>query len=166
MKYLTRHLLSILVSALVIGSMRVGGYSQEPGGRIAPPSALTCDRSDVTLYDGKVLTYRRRKGSTFLRVRTSFDTTEVVTLHHRGTDDPAAFFLLNGEPFGKSDWGKIERRKGVLRPGMQANVWVCRGNPAIQPLVDWQYRRQEAGAGGTKPMQIIKTQIERAGKTK
>lgn len=137
--------------------------SQERGGRIAPPSALTCDRSDVTLYDGKVLTYRRRKGSTFLRVRTSFDTTEVVTLHHPGTDDPAAFFLLNGGPFGKSDWGKIERRKGVLRPGIQANVWVCRGNPAIQPLVDWQYRRQVAGQEAR--MQIIKTQIERAGKT-
>ena len=141
MKYMTRNLLSILVSA-VVGSIGVGGHSQERGERIAPPSALTCDRSDVTLYDGKVLTYRRRKGSIFLRVRTSFDTTEVVTLHHRGTDDPAAFFLLNGAAFERSDWRKIERRKGVLRPGMRANVWVCRGNPAIQPLVDWQYRSQ------------------------
>ena len=131
---------------------------QERGRRIAPPSALTCDRSDVTLYDGRVLTYRRRKGSTFLRMRTSFDTTEVVTLHHRGTDDPSAFFLLNGEPFGKSDWRKIERRKGVLRPGVRANVWVCRGNPAIQPLVDWQYRRQEQAT----VMQIIKRPKSRA----
>ena len=138
MKYLTRYSLSILVSALVIGSIGVGAHSQEGGRRIAPPSALKCDRSDVTLYDGRVLTYRRRKGSTFLRVRTSFDTTEVVTIHHRGTDDPAAFFLLNGEVFGRSDWRKIERRKGVLRPGMRANAWVCRGNPAIQPVIDWR----------------------------
>ncbi len=127
--------LLVLVAILPMGG---AAHSQERVGRIAPPSALTCDRSDVTLYDGKVLTYRRRKGSTFLRVRTSFDTTEVVTLRHRGTDDPSAFFLLTGEPFGRSDWPKIERRKGLLRPGMRANVWVCRGNPVIQPLVDWR----------------------------
>jgi hypothetical protein len=138
MKYLTRRLLSILVSALVLGSMGVGGHSQERGGRIAPPAELKCDRSDLTLYDGKVLTYRRRKGSTLLRVRTSFDTTEAVTLRHRGTDDPSALFLLNGEPFTRNAWGRIEKRKGVLKPGMLANIWVCRGNPAIQPIVDWR----------------------------
>jgi hypothetical protein len=131
----------IKILFLAVGTFSTAGVitsSQERGGRIAPPSALTCDRSDVTLYDGKVLTYRRRKGITLLRVRTSFDTTEIVTIHHRGTDDPSAFFLLNGEPFGKSDWRTIERRKGVLRPEMRANIWVCRGNPAIQPLVDWR----------------------------
>lgn len=141
--FLTLRLL-VLAAILTAG---VAVHSQERGGRIAPPSTLRCDRSDVTLYDGKVLTYRRRKGSTFLRVRTSFDTTESVTLHHRGTDDPAAFFLLNGEPFRGSDWRKIERRKGVLRPGVRANIWVCRGNPAIQPLVDWRLEEEGAGAG-------------------
>ena len=139
--------LRLLVLAAILTAV-VAVQSQDRGGRIAPPSALKCDRSDVTLYDGKVLTYRRRKGSTFLRVRTSFDTTESVTLHHRGTDDPSAFFLLNGEPFRGSDWPKIEWRKGVLRPGMGANIWVCRGNPAIQPLVDWRLEEAGAGAGG------------------
>ena len=134
-----RRFLSICLLALVeILSVGRAVHSQERGGRIAPPSVLKCDRSDLTLYDGMVMTYRRRKGSTLLRVRTSFDTTEVVTLHHRGTDDPSAFFLLNGEPFTRSDWGKIEKRKGVLKAGMQANIWVCRGNPAIQPVVDWR----------------------------
>ena len=129
---------ALLLAILTACTLLCTTHSQERGGRIAPPTALTCDRSDVTLYDGKVLTYRRRKGSTFLRVRTSFDTTEAVTVHHRGTDDPSAFFLLNGEPFDRNHWPKIERRKGVLRSGMRANVWVCRDNPAIQPLVDWR----------------------------
>ena len=130
--------LPLLLVMVSVFTPNLTAHSQERGGRIAPPPALKCDRSDLTLYDGRILTYRRRKGSTLLRVRTSFDTTEIVKLHHRGTDDPSEFFLLSGEPFTVSDWGKIERRKGVLKAGMQANIWVCRGNPAIQPVVDWR----------------------------
>ena len=105
--------------------------------RIGPPAALKCDRSDVTLYDGLVLAYQRRKGKTFLRVRTSFDTTEEVTILHRGTDNPSKFYLINGEPFTRESWKSIETRKGVLKKGMRANVWVCRDNPSVQPVVDW-----------------------------
>jgi hypothetical protein len=108
------------------------------GGRLMPPSALQCDRSDLTLYDGRVIAYRRRKGSTFLRIRTNHDTTEEVTIRHPAKDDPSKFYLLNGQPFTKSDWRRIERRSNVLIKGMRANVWVCRDNPAIQPVVDWQ----------------------------
>ena len=106
--------------------------------RIGPPATLKCDRSDVTLYDGRVLVYRRQKGKTFLRVRTSFDTTEEVTILHPGTDDPSKFYLINGEPFAGQDWKRIKRRKGVLRNGMHANIWVCRDKPSIQPVVDWR----------------------------
>ena len=109
-----------------------------------PPPQLKCDRNDLTSYDGRVTAYRRRKGSTFLRIRTNFDTTEEVTIRHPGTDDPSQFYLLNGEPFKSGDWGRIERRKGVLRPGMRANVWVCRDNPAVQPVADW--RPDDTGA--------------------
>ena len=107
-------------------------------GRLMPPPQLACDRNDLTLYDGRVLTYRRRRGSTFLRIRTNSDTTEEVVIHHPGTDDPSRFYLLNGQPFGKSDWRRIEKRPRVLKTGMRANVWVCRGNPSVQPIVDWQ----------------------------
>jgi hypothetical protein len=110
---------------------------QEPR-RIGPPAALKCDRSDVTLYDGRVLAYRRRKGKTFLRIRTSFDTTEEVNIRHPGTDDPSKFYLINGETFMRDDWKRIETRKGVLKSGMHANVWVCRENPSVQPVVDWK----------------------------
>ena len=107
-------------------------------GRIMPPPQLKCDRNDLTSYDGRITAYRRRKGSTFLRIRTNFDTTEEVTIRHPGTDDPSKFYLLNGDAFMRSDWRRIEKRTRVLRPGMRANVWVCRGNPSIQPVVDWQ----------------------------
>jgi hypothetical protein len=106
--------------------------------RIGPPATLKCDRSDVTLYDGRVLVYRRQKGKTFLRVRTSFDTTEEVSILHPGTDDASRFYLIDGEPFTREDWKRIEVRKGRLKSGMRANVWVCRDNPSVQPVVDWK----------------------------
>jgi hypothetical protein len=112
--------------------------SDGQGRRIGPPDTLKCDRSDLTLYDGSVLAYRRRKGKTFLRVRTSFDTTEEVNIVHPGTDDPSKFYLINGEPFRREDWKRIEVRKGVLKNGLQVNIWVCRDKPSIQPVVDWK----------------------------
>ena len=115
-----------------------------PQGRMMPPGELKCDRNDLTLYDGRILAYRRRVGKTFLRIRTNFDTTEEVTVRHRGTDDPSKFYLLNGQRFMKSDWRRIEKRKGLLKTGMRANVWVCKDNPSIQPVVDW--RPDDTGA--------------------
>ncbi len=136
------------ILVLLIGVMTLsaaGGVSlPQERGRIMPPTQLTCDRNDLTSYDGRVLVYRRRKGSTFLRMRTNFDTTENVTIRHPRTNDPSKFFLINGEAFTKSDWGSIEKKPHVLRPGMRANVWVCRGNPSIQPVVDW--RPDDTGA--------------------
>ena len=136
---------SVLAAAAAPGGRSVQGGPAEPArGRIAPPPGLRCHRNSLTSYDGRVLAYRRRKGSTFLRVRTSFDTTEQVTVRHPGTDDPSEFYLLNGEPFRRADWRRVEARRGVLRPGMRANVWVCRGDPSVQPVVDW--RPEDAGA--------------------
>ena len=114
------------------------------GGRVAAPAGLKCALNDLTLYDGEVVRYERKPGSTFLRIKTNFDTTEEVTIKHPGTDDPASFFLINAEPFKPSDWAKIERAKRKLRSGMRANVWVCIGNPSVQPVVDW--RPDDTGA--------------------
>jgi hypothetical protein len=133
-----RFFASLLLAMLTVCVAGVAVHPQEPRVRITPPSGLKCDRNDLTLYDGKVLAYRRRKGSTFLRIRTNFDTIEAVTLRHPATDDPTEFYLLNGEPFTSNDWRRIEKRRKVLKPGMRANVWVCRDNPAIQPVVDWR----------------------------
>lgn len=127
----------MLVGIITVPVWGIVSY-QQPRGRIMPPAALKCDRSDLTSYDGKVLAYRRSRGRTFLRIRTNFDTTESVTIRHPRTDDPSKFYLINGQPFARTDWRRIEKRRKVLKPGMRANVWVCRGNPSIQPVVDWQ----------------------------
>jgi rhodanese-related sulfurtransferase len=121
-----------------------GAQGGRGGGRVAAPPGLKCDLNDLTLYDGEVVKYERKVGSTYLRIKTNFDTTEEVTLKHPGTDDPAALFLINAEPFKPSDWKKIERAKRKLRAGMRANVWVCIGDPSVQPVVDW--RPDDTGA--------------------
>ncbi len=121
-----------------------GEAGGQRGGRVAPPPGLKCGLDDLTLYDGEVVKYERKPGSTHLRIETNFDTTEEVTLKHPGTDDPSSLFLINTEPFKPSDWKKIEKAKSRLRPGMRANVWVCVGDPSIQPVVDW--RPDDTGA--------------------
>jgi len=132
-------MLSVLLTAAMTLSAAGGDVSfHQDQGRIMPPAKLKCDRSDLTSYDGEILAYRRRRGSTFLRIRTNFDTTEEVTIRHPGTDDPSEFYLLNGNAFMRRDWRRIEKRPKFLKRGMRANVWVCRGNPSIQPVVDWQ----------------------------
>jgi hypothetical protein len=144
---ISMRIFSTLLSVAVLSVPATGGAlfpQRQPGGRVAPSPELKCDRNDLTLYDGRVLSYRRRRGSTFLRIRTNFDTTEEVTIRHPATDDPSEFYRLKGESFTKSDWRRIEKRRGVLRPGMRANVWVCRDNPTVQPVVDWQ--PDDAGA--------------------
>jgi hypothetical protein len=138
-----RKLSAIVVAVMIFPLAGAAVSGDQDGGRVVAPQ-LKCDRNDLTLYDGRVLVYRRRKGSTFLRIRTNFDTTENVTIRHPGTNDPSAFYLINGNAFTKNDWRRIEKRAGVLRPGMRANVWVCRGNPSIQPVVDW--RPDDTGA--------------------
>ena len=131
-------LMLLSVSALFVSAAGGARSPQRPPGRLMPPSNLKCDRSELTLYDGRVTAYRRRRGSTFLRIRTNSDTTEEVTIRHPATDDPSEFYLLEGNPFTKSDWRRIEKRRKVLRPHMRANVWVCRGDASVQPVVEWR----------------------------
>ena len=132
-------MLSVLFTAVMTFSVAGEAVTfHQDRGRIMPHPQLKCDRNNLTLYDGKILAYSRRKGGTFLRIRTNFDTTEEITIRHPRTDDPSEFFLVNGNAFTRSDWRRIEKRPKILRRGMRANVWVCRGNPSIQPVVDWQ----------------------------
>lgn len=104
------------------------------GGRLAPPAGVTCDRNNLTVYAGRVTKYSRKRGKTSITVATDWDTTETVVLRHTG-DDPSRDYLVLGTPFTPNDWNRIESKKGVLHPGMRANVWVCTGG---RTTVDWQ----------------------------
>ncbi len=127
--------LCAVVAALLIPAGPV--TAQAPAARrVAPPEQVQCPRDRLTLYAGKVTTYRREAGVTTLRIRTDWDTTETVTLRHPGTDDPSRWFLIDRAAFTPADWARIESAPGTLRPQMRAAAWVCSdGSP---PLIDWQ----------------------------
>ena len=114
---------------------------QARAGRLAPPAQIRCDANDVTVYNGRVVSYSRKTGKTTLTIRTDYDTTETVTLTHPKSSDPSKWFLLHFQPFKAADWKKIEVRKGVLHPGMRAHAWVCTNGKAI---VDWRPGETEA----------------------
>jgi hypothetical protein len=103
--------------------------------RQRPIEGFTCSRDNLTTYTGIVIEYRRAVGETTLRIRTDWDTTERVSLKHPGTDDPSAFFHIDGRPFNAaSDWKQIEQSKGVLLAGTRAAAWVCSDG---KTMVDW-----------------------------
>ena len=78
-----------------------------------------------------------------LVIDTSADTTERVTLLHKGTDDPSRFYLIDGTPFTGRDWSRIERSKGELHPNMSAVAWVCNDGTSI---IDWRPGTTFSGA--------------------
>jgi len=103
-------------------------------GRLAPPASVSCNRNDLTVYAGAVRQYRREMDKTSITIETDEDTVERVTLHHTGSDDPSRFFLIGGTPFTPSDWNRIERKKGELKPDLRAHAWVCADGRIV---VDW-----------------------------
>jgi len=130
---------SSLGSAVFLLALSVTASGQER--RRAPeqsrqraPAGFVCDRNDLTVYTGVVSRYQRAHGRTTLRIRTDWETTEAVTVTHRGGDDPSPSFRYKGKPFTAEDWARIEKSKGVLRPGLRAAAWVC-GDGKV--LVDW-----------------------------
>lgn len=110
--------------------------AQEERGRIRPPAGLNCSRNELTSFTGRVLSYSRSGNRLSLRVRTDEQTTESFTLSYRQRENVTKWFLLRAEPFKAEDWKLIETRRGRLRSGMRATVWVCSNNR--KPVIDWQ----------------------------
>ena len=108
-----------------------------PGGaqRIRPPEKVTCSRDHLTSFTGKVLSMKRQRGNTRIRMRTDEETSEQFTLRY-DKDDASEWFLVWGEKFARDDWNRIENEKRQLRPNLRATIWVC--DSGGNPVVDWQ----------------------------
>jgi hypothetical protein len=117
------------------------GRASTQGGRMRPPAAVTCDRNNLTVYAGKVLSYARRSDRIVLSIYTDSDTNETVTLRYPRGSSPSRWFLLNGEAFGRNDWSKIEASKGRLNPNMRVSAWVC--TDGRKPILDWQPQAED-----------------------
>lgn len=124
-----------LLAALAATLPAAPVLAQAGAGRVRPPAELSCPRDLLTLYAGQVQRYQRGKDHTRLVIRTDWDTTETVTLAHPGSDDPAAWFMIDGQAFTAPDWARIESRPGHLRPGMRVSAWVCKDGR--NATLDW-----------------------------
>jgi len=114
--------------------------------RIAPPAKVSCPRDHLTSYNGRVIYFNRRTGRTIITVRTDWDTTERVVIRHPRTDNPARWFLLQGETFKSTDWRLIEQGKNRLLPNLRANIWIC--DDGRNPVVDWRTNETEQSSPG------------------
>ena len=142
-RFQTKKVASVLALWLLAGSYASAGRAVTDGAgggqRLAPPEAVKCPRDNLTVYEGRVVAYRRAAAQTSLRIRTDAGTNESVTVRHGRGEDPSRWFLLWAEPFRPADWRLIESRRGRLRAGMRANAWVC--NDGSNPVIDWRPRR-------------------------
>lgn len=113
-------------------------------GRLRPPESIKCDPNHLTSYTGRILSYQRGPGRVRLRMRTDEETTENFNLRFPRTTDAARWFLLNSQPFKRSDWKIIERSGSRLRPNVRATVWVC--DDKSTPIIDWRPRDANTGS--------------------
>jgi len=106
------------------------------GGRMRPPTGISCEHGSLTSYFGKVTAYKRGKVRVWLTIATDYGTVENVTAVDPAEKDPANLFLYQGRAFTSADWQRIESKPGKLRAGTRATAWVCSTKPTT-PLIDW-----------------------------
>lgn len=122
--------------ASLLGAFLLAGTVAAAGGRLAPPETLRCSRDRLTAFSGQVISYKHGPGKIALRLRTDEATTETFTLKFPKAEGPSRRFLIQGGPFRKEDWEKVEKEPGNLRDGMRVIVWICEDDP--QPVFDWR----------------------------
>jgi hypothetical protein len=148
----------LCLSALAAGSRTTRGRTpqgapeEEQGrgpearqGRLRPPAGLTCDTDHTTSFTGRITVYSRTARRILIGVRTDEQTSEQFTIWLRRGEDASKKFLFQGEAFRREDWKKIERARGILKPGMRATIWACRDeqDDFHAELIDWRPNESE-----------------------
>lgn len=117
--------------------------------RHVPPTAVVCDRGQLTLYKGVVSGYKRTPGSISITVSTDWGTEEDIVIDS-GSNAFEPYFLLFNRPFREQDWPLIEERAGKLRPGVRAIAWICLDGVTL-PVIDWQPGYASPGRNRPQP---------------
>lgn len=116
---------------------RLAPNTNQGSSRLAPPAGVTCDRSRLTVYSGRVVAYRRTRGYTTLTIETDWDTTERIRIRHARERSPHPFFLIDGQETDAADIRRLELRPNAPPPDARVNAWVC-ADGRRNPVVDWQ----------------------------
>ena len=114
-------------------------------GRLRPPTGLSCDRNHTTSFTGRITAYSRTARHILIRVRTDEQTTEQFTIPLKSGEEASQKFLFQGEAFRPTDWKKIERARGKLKPNRRATIWACRddNDDFRAELIDWRPNENE-----------------------
>jgi hypothetical protein len=124
---------TLLGLGLVLGAVfSTDALPQRP----RPSPSLKCSRDHLTVFQGRILEYKRSPQEITLRVRTDEETTESFSLKWAASEKAETWFLLRGEGFKEADWKRIESAPGKLHDGTRISVWVC--DDGSKPVLDWQ----------------------------
>jgi hypothetical protein len=111
--------------------------TRQARGRLAPPSAVTCDRNQLTSYAGIVKVFRQEEGTTKIGIETDWGSVEEFTIYHDHEKDSGNAYLILGQTMDPDDWDRIESEPGTLKPGTRAIAWTCE-DPAYPVIIDWR----------------------------
>ena len=125
---------ALILLAVLLAPVPPAAAQRRPG-RLRPPEAVTCDRDQLTLYQGRVVVYERQASRLVVEIATDWDTREQVTLGPPPGRRLEDFMLLRGRPFEPSDWARIETQPGATDEVVRVAAWVCAGD--APPLLDW-----------------------------
>lgn len=120
-----------------IAQRRAAPGADQGSRRLAPPAAVTCDRSNLTVYSGRVIAYNRTRTYTTMTIATDWDTTERIRIRHTRERSPHPFFLIDGQETDAADIRRLELRPNAVPPDARVNAWICAGGRS-NPVVDWQ----------------------------
>ncbi|WP_445355827.1 hypothetical protein ACJJI5_06335 [Microbulbifer sp. EKSA008] len=125
------HYLFLVLSLLIFAS------SDLLAQRLAVPEYVTCDRNQLTSWQGEITKLVRVKDGVKLWVATDHGTNEVLNLTMPNWKEVLGQFRIHGRNFHSSDWEKLIDTKGKLKVGMKAIVWLC-NTEGISPVINWQ----------------------------
>ena len=133
-------LVLLMIPFLVASHAVLSERGNQRSTRTRPPESIGCSRDELTVYTGRVTSYRRRPDRLTIVIHTDADTTERVVVRLPKGNELARAFRLRGQPFGAKDWEQIESSPGRARAGLRAAAWVCENGSV---LVDWDAPRED-----------------------
>ncbi len=117
----------------------VGEVEARERARHAPPEAVICERNQLTSYHGELSAYRAEQAGIHFEIATEWGTVENLVIPVNDPARPDTAFLLEGAPFGSSDWDAIASEPGsrTPRPGIGLIAWVCLDDETAT-MIDWR----------------------------
>ncbi|WP_444929957.1 hypothetical protein ACJJIF_19600 [Microbulbifer sp. SSSA002] len=105
--------------------------------RLAVPEYVTCNRNQLTSWQGTVERLERAGDEVKIWISTDYGTREFLKLAMPDWQGTLGQFRLRGNTFRDADWGSLFDTAGKIKPGVKAIIWLC-NTEGVKPVIDWQ----------------------------